>query len=562
MLVGAVCLAIVGGARSASASDGGTSSAAISPALLAPRFAAGSDAAAPAHINNFSPASINYADCVDGIDIQFSLSLTGAPAGDEIQVWAGAGSADCTQPSARTAASSSSPSSFPGRCWPVTSSSTFDPTGTGTTARLHVRDLVAYLGQDNPPTTYSPTTSSSVCTPYATTSAVQLNIYFMFVKPAAAGGADAGTTAVASPDGVSGLYQTVAALVGPFAPLGVTVPNSGITPTSLTVYWEPQSESIIQGYNIYQQDQGVNGANTGVTATDGAASSQMSVYCHPRLACDAGSSSTSDAGSKDAGSRDAGSADSGPTDAAASDAGGQDATLADASSGGGGCDAGQSDAWVPEDAAAFAGMTDAALAALGCELTGPVNAQTPAAQTGGTCVSGPLQSTFTVDGGVGSAASSTTTVDSGGTSLGADASADAGVDSGATQISSTTTTSTVAETAGISLIPSRYLAFYELGASSSSYTLSGLTTGHQYAVAVAAVDSYGNVGPIGPLGCSTPTAVDDFYTAYGNDGGRAGGGYCALTAAGAPTFGSVFGLGVVGAAVLFARRRRPGRRTR
>jgi hypothetical protein len=122
---------------------------------------------------------------------------------------------------------------------------------------------------------------------------------------------------------------------------------------------------------------------------------------------------------------------------------------------------------------------------------------------------------------------------------------------------------TVPETAGISVIPSRYLNFYDDEATDSNYTLTGLTTGHQYAITVAAVDSYGNVGPVGNLGCSTPTPVDDFYMAYTDDGGTAGGGYCALTAVGAvgaPAFGSVFGFGIAGSAVALARRRRRARR--
>ena len=181
-----------------------------------------------------------------------------------------------------------------------------------------------------------------------------------------------------------------------------------------------------------------------------------------------------------------------------------------------------------------------------------------------TCVSGPLQSVFTVDGGLGSVVVGSTEGGTTGvltlTDAGADASADSG-DTGTTSlVGSTPAPGTVPETAGISNISSSYFNTYQAGAGISSYTVTGLTTGHQYAVAVAAVDSYGNVGPVG-LGCSTPTAVNDFYSAYMNDGGSAGGGYCSLVALGAPTVGSLFGLGLTGAVVLFARRRRQHGRT-
>ena len=558
------------GPKVAHASDGGvtSSSPTISPELNAPRFQSGSDAGPPGHFENFGSAAINYDDCANGIDIEISLDLSNAPPGDEIQVWAGTGSADCTQTSARTASASSSPNDFPGRCWPAAASNVFDPTKATATGRLHVRDLVAYIGQQNPPTTYTPTTALSVCTPYATNSAVQLNLYFIF--------APAGSDGAASPPavtGVSGLYSTVAALVGPFAPQTITVPNTGITATSLTVYWEPQAQAIIAGYAIYAQDQGPTGTNNGIKV-DASPTLQAGVQCHPQLTCEVGSD---DSGSDDAGedaSSDGGGSDGGITDGSVKDgtltdapAGAKDATLLDSGSNNGSCDAGRSDAWVAEDAAAYSGMSEAGLAAIGCEYTAPVSAQMPPTSGGQACISGVLESLFQVDGGLGSI-ESTTSFDSGLITTTTDVDADVdGGDEGGTVVASTvdsgvanTAPGTVPETAGISVIPSRYLNFYDPGATNTSYTLTGLTTGHQYAITVAAVDNYGNVGAVGNLGCSTPTPVDDFYMAYTDDGGTAGGGYCALGAVGAPAFGSVFGFGIAGSAVALARRRRRARR--
>ncbi|MBK8251725.1 MAG: hypothetical protein IPK82_03545 [Polyangiaceae bacterium] len=48
------------------------------------------------------------------------------------------------------------------------------------------------------------------------------------------------------------------------------------------------------------------------------------------------------------------------------------------------------------------------------------------------------------------------------------------------------------------------------------------------AVAIAVVDKVGNVSPLSPLQCATPTEVTDFYEAYRENGGRGGGGTCSL----------------------------------
>ncbi len=94
------------------------------------------------------------------------------------------------------------------------------------------------------------------------------------------------------------------------------------------------------------------------------------------------------------------------------------------------------------------------------------------------------------------------------------------------------------------------------GESTTGYTITGLTNGTTYDVVVASVDEYGNVGP--PSSCvhDFPAPVTDFFTAYGNDGGKAGGGFCALQGVGLAA-GSPALLGGVGAAALaLARRRR------
>ena len=116
---------------------------------------------------------------------------------------------------------------------------------------------------------------------------------------------------------------------------------------------------------------------------------------------------------------------------------------------------------------------------------------------------------------------------------------------------------------GISDIPGMYLCGQVGGNTTSSYTVQNfldggtpIRDGTQYAVAVAAFDGTGNTGIIGNLSCVIPSPVIDFWTAYTNDGGRAGGGFCALEGAGMPAGGTLFALGMVIAAVTVVRRRR------
>lgn len=75
-----------------------------------------------------------------------------------------------------------------------------------------------------------------------------------------------------------------------------------------------------------------------------------------------------------------------------------------------------------------------------------------------------------------------------------------------------------------------------------------LVNGTSYAVAVAGTDAYGNVGPLSEPICMTPEVTTDFWDAYKDAGGGAGGGFCATSGAGMPG-GS---LAVIGAAAAIA----------
>jgi hypothetical protein len=484
------------------------------------RYEPGSDAAVSPRQTSENPTGISFADCAEDLDLAFTLNLSAAPVGSEIQIWAGTG--DCIT----NAASREPGASGFGRCWQAGPSTAFPVTGGSTaTGRLHMRDIVEFIGQSDPPATYTPATSLLACKPASSESVIPLNIVFMFVDPSAGGDAGAATYI-----GTPAQYTLSAALVGPFEPQELSVQDGGINSGTLDISWVPQLEATIQGYNIYVEDLTAPGAGV---VSDGAPTLEMPILCPERFACTP----------KDSGTRDA-----------ALDAALDAATDA-------GCDAGESDALVAvSDAASLSQLTDAALAAMGCKRGPPFFASGEAgAGTGGSsCVSPVLVNTFTVDGGLGSAATSTGTPEPSGLfDSGFDS---GGFDSGASQdtgvvVLSTGTPSTVSETAGISNISGHYLYQYVAGATASNFQITGLTNNHTYAITVAAVDGSGNVGPVAALTCGVPQPVTDFYSAYEQAGGQAGGGYCTIVGAGAPAFGSLFGIGLAGVGVAFTRRR-------
>jgi hypothetical protein len=72
---------------------------------------------------------------------------------------------------------------------------------------------------------------------------------------------------------------------------------------------------------------------------------------------------------------------------------------------------------------------------------------------------------------------------------------------------------------------------YRCGSATANATegeATGLRNGQLYAVAVATVDKLGNVGPLSEIECGSPKPVTDFFEAYRNAGGEAGGGFCAI----------------------------------
>lgn len=93
-----------------------------------------------------------------------------------------------------------------------------------------------------------------------------------------------------------------------------------------------------------------------------------------------------------------------------------------------------------------------------------------------------------------------------------------------------------------------------------------LVNGRNYAVALAATDRFGNLGPLSTIFCATPEPTSDFWETYKNAGGGAGGGVCSVEGGlgfpvGSLSVMSIFGLALVGM-LRRNRRTRPSRDTR
>jgi hypothetical protein len=56
-----------------------------------------------------------------------------------------------------------------------------------------------------------------------------------------------------------------------------------------------------------------------------------------------------------------------------------------------------------------------------------------------------------------------------------------------------------------------------------------LENGTLYAVGIAAVDTYGNPGPLSAIACATPEPINGFFEQYRAAGGKGGGGFCSFS---------------------------------
>jgi hypothetical protein len=471
---------------------GSTSSLGITINPTVPRFATNGTTPYPYRPANLNPNDINFQDCSANIVLEFELIESGLPTTDTLQVWAGP--TDCTQQSARVSGTSGP------FCWRVAPNAANSQTAA---VNIYARNLTQFVDNTSSAVlAYNPSPGTTpgvdACHTQQASGAVGLTIYFMFIE-----GDDITLDASAT-------YPLNVDMVGPLAPQSLT---AGIGDTLLILNWSPQTDSTIQGFNLYIQDQGVGGLGAGSEA--GSSSLETPIYCPT-----AGTTTTC----VDAGTRDGAVIDAGCTTTVSGDA--SFSIVADASS--------------------LMNATDADLAKEGCYRGAPRYTFDAGGPGAASCVSTVLVDTFSTT--VTASATDGGFVD-GSASVVVPLSTDAGVSGGTVGV-------------GISEIPDADLAASVGGNTTSSYTLTTLPdggpliNGHQYALAVAAFDDDGNVGLLSNLACQTPAPVVDFWNEYGRAGGLAGGGFCTLQGAGIPAFGSVFGVGVGLAAVAFARRRR------
>ena len=87
--------------------------------------------------------------------------------------------------------------------------------------------------------------------------------------------------------------------------------------------------------------------------------------------------------------------------------------------------------------------------------------------------------------------------------------------------------------------------------------------GKVYAVAIAATDSFGNIGELSGAVCQYPEETSDFWRDYRGSGGQSGGGFCSVEGPGFPagSFGVMVLVSFVGLTSLrrLQQRRRSGR---
>jgi hypothetical protein len=468
---------------------------------------------------NLQPTGINFSDCFQDMTLQYSVILSGFPGAnnDSMQVWASIG-ADCSNDMNRGYQVSSEAA----ECWLVAE---LPPTNIGTptpyTFKIPVRALVGITTNTIPKAgTLVGDMGIEACYTQTVAGGDTINVYFLPVTP------------MQTVDTGGSYYQAPAIpadLVGPAPPQGVTIKDGD---TLFVVSWIANNDSETAGYDVFiDPPPGSAPAEAGLVSV-------VPVNNCPDTGTEA-SAATTDAATSSL------STDAEPSiDSEAS--GSNDATA------------------VPTDATTTMGTTEAGPDSASSGSSGCAHgtmAVTPATNGSSTCTSLVLtMSSMVADSGVG-----TSVLDS------VDATE-------ADSSSSTSEDSSVAATTGggITTIPCDYLVgsscpagtpVYEnvsnptvTGESTSQYTIKGLTNGVTYDVVVAAVDGFGNVGPVSTCYNDYPAPVNDFFKIYRQDGGQAGGGFCALEAVGEPAGASCLGVSFAAAAVTVARRRRRGRR--
>jgi hypothetical protein len=183
---------------------------------------------------NLNPLGVSYADCMDDMTLQFSVTLAGFNGNDSAEVWASL-SSDCTSSTDRGIGSTAVP------CWGTRSGNIFNPTISNPqtyTFNVRVQDLVGW--QQTPPTFAQaadpPAQGPSACSAQATFAAVPININFLAIDSSG------------NSDGTPYQYTILTDLVGPPEPSGLALePGNG----ALLPSWAPNTDTDTVGYDVF-----------------------------------------------------------------------------------------------------------------------------------------------------------------------------------------------------------------------------------------------------------------------------------------------------------------------
>ncbi len=461
---------------------------------------------------NLNPFGINYSDCLQNMVFRYSVTLSGFPGAnsDNMQIWA-TNNGDCT---ADTARGLNGTSSVEAECWLVSPGLTQPNIQSVQTQQfdIPVRALVGpQTGTIPQAGTLVGDQGPEACQTQPSFAATSITVWFL---PLGANGAlDTNGTAYSAP-------VIKADLVGPPAPASTTI---GDGDTLFVVNWTPNTDADTAGYDVFI-DPPPGGAVAAVEA--GSVAPTKTLYCP-----DTGAPATTIVSDDGAIAADDASADAAAVLTTALD-GSADATVTDAGS--------------------------------GCFY---VNVAPSPMTNASACTSAVLTTgTVTVEGGVVATDIDSSTSDFVDDEAGILVETDSGVTE--TGIGGIATIPCQNLVGGGNCSPASAAACTNTGNPSvtglniGQYVIKGLTNGKNYDVVVSAVDGSGNVGP--PSTCVTdyPAPVIDFFKLYREDGGQAGGSFCALEAAGEPAGAPIVGVGLGAVAFTMVRRRRNNRRSR
>jgi len=450
-----------------------------------------------------NPDGINFNDCYTDQTLRFYLIASGFTSGQNLGVYA----------TVQGTCSSNGELATPGTidCWYLGTTLQSIPASQSDpiTINVRVQDLVAYQDVTIPQVTSYTPQGVSACSSQTSTAGTTITVVFVPLN----GGLE--------PTGTALSYAIPVDLVGPAPPSNVSI---GDGDTLFVVNWTQNSDTSTQGYDV---------------------------FVHPLGSADAGYGSHSIAADIDAENTCA-------EDDAAVSTGDDSSTafLANVTVGDASEDAESSDAEPVEASFGDATVADAAMQDATTDATSSAEA---GAAGGHACVvktsAGDTGSTMCINNSVSDPVLSVVL----------------------NQFNSDTSTNVIENEAGevvaeeggtiqgggnsgvnVQYLQNASAGETVSGESTGSYTVKGLTNGVYYAVAVSAVDAFGNVGPPSiPQACDYPAPVNDFWTVYREDGGGAGG-LCALEAVGAPAASTAAfaGLGAAGIALLRRRRSR------